>query len=82
MVRTIVLSDPSVMIRNSGTVTIHPTGGGLHGCMGAVNKGAPSLNGEILGVIHEKWCVDGEEDPLIPDMIVVGEQELVGEING
>lgn len=50
--------------------------------MGAVNKGARSLNGEILGVIHEKWCVDGEEDPLIPDMIVVGEQELVGEING
>jgi hypothetical protein len=45
----------------------------MHGCMGAVNKGARSLNGEILGVIHEKWCVDGEEDPMIPDMIVVGE---------
>ena len=49
--------------------------------MGAVNKGDRSLNGEILGVIHEKWCVDGEEDPLIPDMIVVGEQESVGKIN-
>lgn len=49
----------------------------MHGCMGAVNKGARSLNGEILGVIHEKWCVDGEEDPMIPDMIVVGEQEPI-----
>ena len=51
----------------------YTTGGGMHGCMGAVNKGARSLNGKILGVIHEKWCVDGEEDPMIPDMIVVGE---------
>jgi predicted Rossmann-fold nucleotide-binding protein len=48
------------------------TGGGLNGCMGAVNKGARSKNGEIIGVIHEKWCVDGQEDNLISNMIVVG----------
>ena len=53
----------------------------MHGCMGAVNKGARSLNGEILGVIHEKWCVDGEEDPMIPDMIVVGEHGPVSWTN-
>ena len=41
--------------------------------MGAVNKGARSKNGEIIGVIHEKWCVDGQEDNLITNMIVVGE---------
>ena len=40
--------------------------------MGAVNKGARSMNGEITGVIHERWCIDGTEDNLITNMIVVG----------
>ena len=47
-------------------------GGGSSGVMGAVNRGARSQNGEIIGVIHEKWCVDGQEDHLITNMIVVG----------
>ena len=48
------------------------SGGGCHGVMGALNRGARSMNGKIIGVIHEKWCVDGAEDALIADMIVVG----------
>lgn len=44
----------------------------MNGCMGAVNEGARSKNGEIIGVIHEKWCVDGQEDNMISNMIVVG----------
>jgi predicted Rossmann-fold nucleotide-binding protein len=43
--------------------------------MGAVNKGARSLDGEIIGVIHEKWCVDGHEDHLITNMIIVGKEQ-------
>ena len=54
------------------TLSDNLLGGGSHGVMGAVNRGARSMNGKIIGVIHEKWCVDGTEDILIADMIVVG----------
>lgn len=29
------------------------TGAGLHGCMGAVNNGVRSENGQIIGISHE-----------------------------
>ena len=44
----------------------------MHGCMGAVTKGTQSMNGDVIGVIHEKWCVDGDEDRSIQNMIIVG----------
>ena len=46
-------------------------GGGKCGVMGGVNRGARSKNGKIVGVIHEKFCVDWDEDKLITDMIKV-----------
>eukprot|EP00941_MAST-03F_sp_MAST-3F-sp1_P001542 g1542.t1 len=30
-------------------------GGGLYGCMGALNEGALQSNGEVIGAIHERW---------------------------
>jgi len=36
-------------------------GGGKFGCMGAVNDGADEAGGEIVGVIHSMFLVDGVE---------------------
>jgi uncharacterized protein (TIGR00730 family) len=36
-------------------------GGGKFGCMGAVNDGADANGGEIVGVIHAMFLVDGAE---------------------
>jgi predicted Rossmann-fold nucleotide-binding protein len=45
-------------------------GAGFAGCMRAVNNGSRSVNGDIIGVIHTKWCVDGQEDELIKNMVI------------
>lgn len=36
-------------------------GAGSFGCMAAMNAGAASGNGHIVGVIHEMWVVDGSD---------------------
>ena len=36
-------------------------GGGREGCMGAMNRGARSQGGEIIGVLHERWKVESED---------------------
>ena len=50
--------------------------GGANGCMGGVNNGVRSENGVLIGVIHEKFCVDTDEDKLITDMIVCRGNDL------
>ena len=44
--------------------------------MGGVNNGVRSKNGSLIGVIHEKFCVDADEDKLITDMIVCHGSDL------
>ena len=44
-------------------------GGGAHGCMGALNRGARAKNGKILGVIHDMFTVE-TEDGLIQEMLI------------
>jgi len=36
-------------------------GAGSFGCMAAINAGAASGSGHIVGVIHEMWVVDGSD---------------------
>lgn len=36
-------------------------GAGSAGCMAAMNRGANDGNGRIVGVIHEKFVVDGSD---------------------
>ncbi len=38
--------------------------------MGAVSRGVRSVNGKVIGVIHETFVVDNQEDSDIIDMIV------------
>lgn len=61
-------------IAKKGLICIN--GGGMGGCMGGVNRGARAQNGEVIGVIHEKFCVDGDEDKLISNMIVSKGEDL------
>jgi uncharacterized protein (TIGR00730 family) len=51
-------------------------GAGSTGCMGGVNKGCEMHGGLIRGVIHEKFCVDFGEHPLIKDLIMVKGADL------
>lgn len=51
-------------------------GGGASGVMGALNRGCRSLGGEIIGVIHQKFCVDADEDRMIKNMIVCKGEDL------
>jgi predicted Rossmann-fold nucleotide-binding protein len=46
------------------------------GVMGAVNKGVRAHGGEIIGVIHKKFCVDTDEDKLITNMIKTDGNDL------
>ena len=50
-------------------------GGGKFGCMGALSEGCHSKKGKVIGVIHEKWIVDGEEHKLV-DMVVCSGEDL------
>jgi len=51
-------------------------GGGGQGVMGAANEGVRSGKGKIVGVIHEKFQVDNDEDRKIADMIVARGPDL------
>lgn len=51
-------------------------GGGGAGVMGAANKGVRAGKGEVIGIIHEMFCVDTDEDRQIPNMIVAKGQDL------
>ena len=51
-------------------------GGGGQGVMGAANRGVRSGNGTIVGVIHEMFQVDNDEDKQIPNMIVARGPDL------
>ena len=44
--------------------------GGGKGCMGALNEACRLHGGEIVGVLHETFLVDGNPDSLISDMIM------------
>jgi len=36
-------------------------GAGAHGCMGSMNEGCNDFNGDVVGVIHEMFVVDGSD---------------------
>lgn len=44
--------------------------GGRFGVMGSLSEGARDKDGKIIGIIHEKFCVDGEEDGETKTMII------------
>jgi uncharacterized protein (TIGR00730 family) len=48
------------MIAQRDLVCVH--GGGKFGVMGALNRGAESCSGRIIGVIHESFLVDTQEN--------------------
>lgn len=56
------------LIASHGHICVN--GGGMYGCMGALSRGARSKNGKIIGVIHELFAVDCQEDVLIEHLIV------------
>lgn len=62
------------LIADKGHICVN--GGGNAGVMGAANRGARARGGQILGVIHERFCVDKSEDELIDNMIRVGGNDL------
>ena len=51
-------------------------GGGGQGVMGATNDGCRAGGGQIVGIIHEKFCVDNDEDRKISNMIRAGGDNL------
>jgi predicted Rossmann-fold nucleotide-binding protein len=59
------------LIARAGHVCL--TGAGAHGCMGAVNSGARSENGRIMGVSHELFRGG---DTLIEDKIICKGDDL------
>ena len=62
------------LIADNGCVCVN--GGGKFGVMGALNKGCREEKGEIIGVIHEKFVFDTEEDEFIKKMIVCKGNDL------
>ncbi|CAM9298228.1 unnamed protein product [Discosporangium mesarthrocarpum] len=65
-----VAKDLGLLLAEGGHLAIN--GGGLNGCMGALNDGIHERNGLSRGVIHEMFIVDKNEHPSIRDMKVVG----------
>ena len=61
--------DLGVLVAERGHVCVN--GGGKDGCMGALNRGALSKSGAILGVIHEMW-IGEEEQPCIELVVARG----------
>jgi uncharacterized protein (TIGR00730 family) len=51
-------------------------GGGASGVMGALNSGCAAGGGQMVGVIHEMFVVDGQEDSRIQKMIVCKGNDL------
>lgn len=63
------------LLARNNIITVN--GGGAHGVMGAINNGVRSIEGgKIIGVIHKMFCVDGGEDKLVTDMIIVDGSDL------
>jgi len=60
-------------LAESGCLCIN--GGGMYGCMGALNRAVHEHGGKIRGVIHQQW-IDGEAAAQIDDMVVVGGTDL------
>ncbi|GAB5370370.1 hypothetical protein AAMO2058_001486900 [Amorphochlora amoebiformis] len=59
------------------------TGGGLYGCMGAVNDAAIEAKGNTLGVIHKMWCGQGvmdEKHKRLTKLVVVDGDNLLLEV--
>ena len=61
-------------LANAGMTCVN--GGGGQGVMGAANDGVRSANGKIIGVIHEMFCVDNDEDGKIVNMIMARGDDL------
>lgn len=51
-------------------------GGGGQGVMGSTNDGCRAAGGAIMGIIHEMFCVDNDEDRKIPNMIKAAGPDL------
>jgi uncharacterized protein (TIGR00730 family) len=51
--------DVGYLLAARGHVCVN--GAGSYGCMAALNDGAASGNGHIVGVIHEMWLAEGED---------------------
>ena len=62
------------MLAERGHVCIN--GGGKFGVMGALNDSVRAADGQVIGVIHEMWTVDGDEDTLIHNMVTVAGDDL------
>ena len=62
------------LLAERGHVCIN--GGGRYGVMGALNEGVRAGGGQVIGVIHEMWTVDGDEDTLIHNMVTVAGDDL------
>lgn len=63
-----------VLIAQHGYTCIN--GGGKNGVMGALNEGCRSKNGKIIGVIHSMFCVDGQEDEKLSELVIVDGNDL------
>jgi len=62
------------LLAKNGFVCVN--GGGGSGCMGALNSGCREYNGEIFGVIHESFVIDGSADPFITNLIIAKGSDL------
>jgi uncharacterized protein (TIGR00730 family) len=51
-------------------------GGGKFGVMGALNEGCRQNKGQIIGVIHEKFVFDSEEDEAVTKLIACTGNDL------
>eukprot|EP01039_Chlorochromonas_danica_P010001 gene10001-11061_t len=51
-------------------------GAGKSGCMGGVNEGTITKNGQVRGVIHKRFLVDHGEDSRVKDLIVTDGWDL------
>ena len=51
-------------------------GGGKYGVMGSLNQGARENKGQIIGVLHESFIFDSEEDHAITKHIVTRGNDL------
>lgn len=56
------------VIGENGDICVN--GAGRFGAMGAASSGCRSKNGKVIGIIHESFVVDNEEDSLIDDLII------------
>jgi predicted Rossmann-fold nucleotide-binding protein len=56
------------LIAEGGHICVN--GAGKFGCMGGLNEGCISSNGQVKGVIHKVFLVDNGEDNRLKDLIV------------